>query len=199
MSAHPRDELTFLMIKPDGVQRGLIGEIIRRIEGIGLKIIGLKMHHATREQIDMFYPRDEKWITKLGQKTLATYEKYGYDPIKELGTIEPNEIGQTVRQWLLDYITSAPVVAMVIGGMHTVDKIRKLAGDTMPVNAAFGTIRGDFSADSAAAANRDKRAVLNLVHASETQEEAEKEIKHWFNEDELQDYRRLEDELVPPR
>ena len=188
MLAHPRDELTFLMIKPDSVQRGLIGEILQRIERAGLKIIGLKMVYATRQEVDTFYPQDEKWIARLGEKTLATYQKYDYDPVKELGTNKPEEIGQVVREWLLDYMTSGPVVPMVIKGIHAVDKVRRLAGDTMPVNAGFGTIRGDFSADSAAAANRDKRAVFNLIHASETREEAKKEIKHWFNEDELGDY-----------
>lgn len=188
MLVHPTDELTFLMIKPDSVQRGLIGEIILKIERIGLKIIGLKMVHATRRQVDTFYPQDEKWIARLGEKTLATYQKYDYDPVKELGTNKPEEIGQMVREWLLDYITSGPVVPMVIKGTHVVDKVRRLAGDTMPVNAGFGTIRGDFSVDSSAAANRDKRAVFNLIHASETLEEARKEIKHWFDEDELRDY-----------
>jgi len=199
MSAHPKDELTFLMIKPDGVRRGFIGEIIRRIERAGLKIIALKMVQATREEINGFYPKDEKWISRLGEKTLATYEKYGYDPVKELGTDKPKEIGRMVREWLLDFMTSAPVVPMSIKGIHAVGKVRKLAGDTMPANAEFGTIRGDLSVDSAAAANRDKRAVFNLVHATETQEEAEKEMKYWFDEGELTDYRRSDDEVILPK
>ena len=199
MSAHPQDELTFLMIKPDGVRRGFMGEIIRRVERAGLKIIALKMVQATREEMNGFYPKDEKWISRLGEKTLATYEKYGYDPIKELGTDKPKEIGRMVREWLLDFMTSAPVVPMSIKGIHAVNKVRKLAGDTMPANAEFGTIRGDLSVDSAAAANRDKRAVFNLVHATETQEEAEKEMKHWFDEGELTDYRRSDDEVILPK
>lgn len=199
MPVHPKNEITFLMIKPDGVRRGLIGDIIHRIERTGLKIVALRMIHATREKIDGFYPKDEKWIARLGEKTLAVYQKYGYDPIKELGTDRPEKIGIMVRQWLLDFMTSAPVVPMAVKGIHAVDKVRRLAGDTMPTNAGLGSIRGDFSVDSAAAANRDKRAVFNLVHATETQEEANKEMNYWFDESELTDYRRSDDEVMLPR
>ena len=196
IQSHPKNEVTFLMIKPDGVRRGYIGEVINRIEKIGLKIIALKMVQATREKISGFYPSDTKWINRLGEKTLGTYQKYGYDPIKELGTDKPEVIGKMVREWLVDYMTSAPLVPMVIKGIHAVSKVRKLAGDTMPANAEFGTIRGDLSADSAAAANRDKRAVFNVVHATETPEEAERELRYWFEKEELTDYRRSDDEII---
>jgi nucleoside-diphosphate kinase len=198
VATHPKQEITFLMIKPDGVRRGLIGEIIKRIERIGLKIIALKMTQASREKVSGFYPTDERWIARLGEKTLATYAKFGYDAIKELGTDKAEEIGPMVRNWLLDFMTSAPVVPMAIQGVHAVDKVRKLIGDTMPANADFGTIRGDLSFDSAAAANRDKRAVFNLVHATETPEEAEKELRYWFSSEEMASYRRSDDEVMLP-
>src|SRR3989338_425215 len=95
---HPRMEKTFVMIKPDGVRRGLTGEIMRRIEQRGLKIVALKMFQPSTEQIDNHYPKDEKWINRLGEKTLATYAKYGYDPIKELGTDKTIELGNMVRE-----------------------------------------------------------------------------------------------------
>ena len=184
MAKHPTEEITFLMAKPDAVWRGLTGEIIRRIEQVGLKIVGLKMFKPTFEQIDNHYPKDKAWINRLGEKTLATYAKFGYDAMAELGTDQAEKIGPMVRKWLIDFMTSGPVVVMVIKGVHAVSMTRKLAGSTMPSDSELGTIRGDFSVDSAAAANRDKRAVYNLVHASETEEEAKHEIEHWFGKGE---------------
>lgn len=184
------------MVKPDGVRRGLTGEIIKRIEQRGLKIIALKMFQPTHEQIDNHYPKDEKWIARIGEKTLSTYAKYGYDAMKELGTDSALEIGKQVRKWLVDYMLSSPLVQMVVEGTHAVDLIRKLVGPTMPSAAECGTIRGDYSADSAAAANRDKRAVHNLIHASETPEEAMHEIGHWFKDSEIGAYKRVEDDLA---
>src|SRR3989344_4462191 len=195
MAKHPRAELTFLMVKPDGVRRGLTGEIIRRVEQVGLKVIGLKMIRPSHKQVEDHYPKDKGWIKRLGEKTLATYEKYGFDAAKELGTTNPAKIGLMVRKWLLDFMTSGPVVAVAIKGIHAVAMIRKLAGNTMPSDAPLGTIRGDFSVDSAAAANREKRAVFNLVHASETEEEAIHEIKHWFGKSVIHDYDRTDDEV----
>ena len=197
MSNHPREELTFLMIKPDGVRRGLLGEIVRRVEQAGLKVVGIKMIRPTHKEVDNHYPKDSKWITRLGEKTLATYEKFGFRAEKELGTAKAEKIGPVVRRWLIDFMTSAPVVIIAIKGVHAVAMVRKLAGSTMPADAALGTIRGDFSVDSAAAANREKRAVYNLVHASETEAEARHEIKHWFGRDVIHDYRRTDDEVFP--
>ncbi len=177
---HPKEEKTFLMIKPDGVRKGLIGEIIRRLEQRDLKVVALEMFQATKAQVDGHYPKDEKWIRRLGEKTLATYEKYGYDPKKEMGTTDMLKIGKSVRGWLIDYMVSAPLVRMVIQGTHAVAMVRKIVGPTIPSLAEMGTIRGDFSADSPALANKEKRAVANLVHASETAEEAAHEIKFWF-------------------
>lgn len=193
---HPKEEKTFLLIKPDGVVRGLIGEIIRRIEQRGLKIVGLKMFQATREQINDHYPKDEKWINRLGEKTLATYEKYGYDAIKELGTKETLKIGQMVRGWLVDFMTSSPMIKVVIKGVHAIDMMRKLGGNTMPSMAEMGTIRGDFSVDSAALANREKRAVRNLLHMSEDRQEAEHELNFWFSADEVHDYERSDEKIM---
>lgn len=199
MANHPREEITFLMVKPDAVKRGLTGEIIRRIERVGLKVISLRMIRPSVRQVDDHYPKDPKWITRLGEKTLATYEKYGYDAKKELGTDQAARIGPMVRRWLVDFMTSGPVVALAIKGVHAVTMVRKLAGHTMPSEAELGTIRGDFSVDSAAAANRDQRAVFNLVHASETQDEARHEIEHWFGKKEpLFDYERSDEMVMFP-
>ena len=179
------------MIKPDGVQKGLIGEIIKRFEQRGLKIVALEMFQPTHDQVDNHYPKDEAWITRLGHKTSATYEQYGYDLMEDYGTTDPAKIGPHVREWLIEFMTSAPLVRMVVQGVHAVDVVRKVTGETMPYKAAIGTIRGDFSIDSPALANKEKRPVTNLVHASETPEEAMHEIKHWFGDRPMLDYKRF--------
>ena len=174
--------MTFVMIKPDGVKKGIVGEVIKRFEQRDLKIVALEMFQPTKKQIDDHYPKDEAWIKRLGEKSLATYQKYNMDAKKLLGTSDAVEIGKMVRAWLVDYMISAPLVRMVVQGVHAVDMVRKIAGVTMPYLADMGTIRGDFSNDSPALANTEKRAVMNLLHASETPEEATHEIKHWFGE-----------------
>lgn len=186
-----RSERTFVMLKPDAVRKGLIGELIRRVEQRDLKVVALEMFQPTVEQIDSHYPKSQEWITRLGHKSLATYEKYGMDVLKELGTTNPDEIGALVRKWLVDYMVSAPLVRMVIEGVHAVDMVRKIIGPTMPASAEMGTFRGDFSADSAAIANAEKRAVMNLAHASETPEEAEHEITYWFGDHPVFSYKRF--------
>lgn len=187
---HPKQERTFMLIKPDGVQRGLIGDIIQRIEKRGLKIIALKMEWASEEKIDGHYPSAEKWITRLGEKTSAVYKKYGYDLKEEFNSTDLNKIGKIVRNWLVDYMSKGPVVKIAVEGIHARDMVRKIAGSTMPSDADMGTIRGDFSVDSAALANFEKRAVYNLVHCSETEEEARHEIKYWFKGEDIKSYNR---------
>ena len=189
-----KKEKTYVMIKPDGVRKSLIGDIIARFEQRDLKIVALEMFMPTTRQIDDHYPKDEAWIARLGQKTLSTYEKYGVDANKELGTDNDLEIGKMVRAWLVDYMTSAPLVRMVVEGIHAVDMVRKICGVTIPNFADMGTIRGDYSSDSPAVANSEKRAVMNLVHASETPQEAKHEIKHWFGDREaIFEYERFAD------
>ena len=179
---HLKEERTFVLIKPDGVKKGLIGEIIKRFEQRDLKIVALEMFQPTVEQINSHYPKDETWIRRLGEKSLGTYEKYGIDPKPLLGTNDPFKIGKLVRIWLIDYMSSAPLVRIIVQGLHAVDMVRKIAGSTLPYQADMGTIRGDFSNDSPVLANSEKRAVMNLMHASETPEEAKHEIAHWFKD-----------------
>ncbi len=183
-------ERTFVMVKPDGVMRGLTGEIVRRIEQRGLKVVGLKMFQPTREQIDGHYPKDEAWITRLGEKSKSTYDKYNLNMQELLGTTETKAVGEMVRGWIIDFMVSGPVVTMVVEGVHAIDMARKLAGNTIPAFADVGTIRGDFSVDSPAAANSEKRSLANLVHASENPGEAEHEIGYWFKAEEIVSYRR---------
>lgn len=188
---NPKEEKTFVLIKPDGTQKGLIGEIIKRFEQRDLKVVALEMFKPTKEEVDNHYPKDESWIKRLGGKTLATYEKYNLDPKDDFGSNDPLTLGKEVRKWLIDYMISAPLVKIVIQGVHAVDMVRKIAGPTLPYQADMGTIRGDFSNDSPIIANAEKRAVANLLHASETPEEAEHEIKHWFGGKIIYNYKRF--------
>ena len=193
---HLKEEKTLILIKPDGVKRGLIGEIIRRVEQRRLKIIAFKMFQATAEQINEHYPKDPQWIKRLGEKSLKTYEKYGLDPFKELGVDDPVKIGKMVREWIIDFMVSGPLVKMAVQGVHAVDMVRKLCGNTLPNLAEMGTIRGDYSVDSPALANAGKRAVHNIVHASEAPEEANHELKFWFTSEEIHAYQRAEEDIM---
>ncbi len=193
---HLKQERTVVLVKPDGVKRGLVGEVISRIERRGLKVISLSMIQATREQADAHYPKDPLWITRLGEKSLSTYQKYGIDPTASVGTDDPEKIGAMVRGWLLDYFIEGPMVKIVVEGIHAVDMVRKLAGNTIPAFAEMGTLRGDFSVDSAALANAGKRAIRNIVHASETSEEFAHEVQLWFLPQEIHDYKRAEEDIM---
>lgn len=183
-------EQTFCMIKPDGVMRGLIGEIIHRIEKSGLKVVGMKMLVPTEEMIRAHYPAsDEAWVNRLGQKGLSGFENLpDADPKEILGTDDAEQLGKEVVEALVNYMQSGPVVAMVVEGIQAVDMVRKLAGHTLPYKADVGTIRGDFSVDSPSVANTEKRSIHNLFHASETPAEAKNEIALWFGEDKIHDY-----------
>lgn len=173
-------ERTFVMIKPDGVKRGLVGDVIQRLEKAGLKIVAIQMVYATEDQVRAHYPMsDEAWVLRLGGKSLSSFA--GEAEAKEaLGTVDKAVIGQKVVASLVEYMMSGPVVAMVIEGIQAVDMVRKLAGNTLPFKADVGTIRGDYSVDSPAVANVEMRAIHNLMHASEISAEADAEIKVWF-------------------
>jgi len=185
-----KQEKTCVLIKPDGVKRGLIGEIIGRIEQRGLKIVGLKLIWASKEQVDKHYPKDEQYIRQLGEKTLENYKTYRLDPQKELGTEDALKIGKMVRGWLIDYLASGPMVKMVVEGVHAIAMVRKIVGNTMPSQAEVGTIRGDFSVDDASIANREKRPIYNIIHASGNEKEAKHEVALWFSSGEIYDYKR---------
>lgn len=187
----PKEEKTFVLIKPDGVRKGLIGEIINRFERRDLKVVAIQMVQPTRAEMDKHYPKDAKWLNRIGERTSANYQKYGHDVKRDFGTTDTLKIGKEVRRWLVDFMISAPLVKMVVQGPHAVDMVRKIVGDTMPHMAEMGTIRGDYSADSALTANLERRSVYNLIHASETPAEAAHEIKHWFGKHPIHKYKRF--------
>ena len=191
-----KEEKTLVLIKPDGVKRGLIGEIVKRIEQRGLKVIALKMFQATKAELAKHYSDSDANLKAMGEKTLATYQKYDLDPIKEIGTDDSVKIGRLVHGWIVDFMSSGPIVKMVVQGLHAVEMIRKLVGNTMPSQAEMGTLRGDFSVDSAVLANAQKRGIRNIIHASGNIAEAETEIKLWFKPEEIHEYKRAEEDIM---
>jgi len=190
-------EKTVVLIKPDAVKRGIAGEVISRFEKAGLKIIAMKMVWVDKDFAAKHYPSGrEEFITGMGKKTLATYEKYGRDPGEELGTKDPYEIGKMINQWNMDFITSGPVIAILLQGLHAVDNVRMIAGNTIPTVAQPGTIRGDFSLDAPTLANANKRAVRNIMHASGNAEEAKHEEELWFHKSDIHNYKRADEDVM---
>ena len=177
-----------IIIKPDGVQRGLIGKIVSRFEQVGLKTIGLKFDWASKERIVALYPETEAWFKKVGERTLTNYAKKGLDAKKVFGTDDAIQIGRTIKKWLTDYLQESPLFIMALEGYECIEICRKLSGNTIPVLANPGTIRGDFSHDTIDLANEQNRPLRNVFHASDTVEDGEKEIKVWFKPEELFNY-----------
>jgi nucleoside-diphosphate kinase len=174
-------ERTLIILKPDAVRRGLIGDIVSRFEKIGLKIIGAKFFVPSKELLNKHYPLERtEFITGMGNKTLENYRDLGIDPIKAFGTDDAHEIGVKVQGWLVDFMTAGPVFAVVLEGPHAIEIVRKVRGHTLPLKADPGTITGDYSFDSSSLANSENRPIRNLVHASGSPEEAEFEINLWF-------------------
>ena len=178
-------EKTFIMVKHDGVQRGLVGEIISRFEKVGLKLIALKMLTPTEDLANRHYVLTEAWIEKLGTNTRKAFEKRG---IKVKETNE--QIATRVHGWLKDYLREGPVVAMAFEGYHAIEIGRKIVGPAEAKSAPLGTIRGDFTVDSYDMADHFQRPVRNLIHASGNTEEADNEINVWFSKDEICDYKK---------
>lgn len=192
MEIHPKKERTLVMIKPDGVQRSIIGEIIKRYERTGLKLAALKFFIPEEEMIKKHYMTDPEWIRKVGEKAIASYRKKGLEaPMKD-----PIACGELVLKRLVKYLNSGPVAAMVWQGNQAVGIIRKITGGTEPLTSDAGTIRGDFTIDSYSVADLDNRAVRNLIHASGSVEEAEKEIALWFRKEEIVNYRLVQEAIL---
>jgi nucleoside-diphosphate kinase len=174
---HLKFERTLVIIKPDGIQRGLIGEIISRYERAGLKLTAMKMTVPTADLIEKHYTLDPEWRRVTGEKTIKGYLDKGLTP----PITDPHKITEILLGKLVKYMISGPVIVMIWQGAHAVAIVRKLTGGTEPLTSDVGSIRGDFVIDSYQMTDLDGRAVRNLVHASGSVKEAEDEIKHWFS------------------
>ena len=184
-------EKTLVLIKPDGVQRALVGEIMSRFERTGLKVIGIKMMYASKELAGKHYADDEEWLKSVGEKASKAAQERG-DKLKEA----PLQFGKKIRKQLMDYISMSPVVAIVLEGHNAVATVRKLVGPTSPEHAAPGTIRGDYSHETYVMADTKGRPIQNLIHASGTAQEATREIPIWFTPAELHAYMRVDESLM---
>jgi len=189
-------EQTLILAKPDALQRGIVGEIIRRFETRGFKVVGLKMVKPSSDHIKKHYLATKEQLEGMGNKSLENLKQLNLDVIKVLGTDNALEIGKMINDWNFEFLSSSPVVAMVFEGPHAVDMARKIVGNTLPFKADLGTIRGDFSVDSSTLGNFNKRPIRNVVHASGSISEAKREISHWFSSKELFQYKRADESIM---
>lgn len=192
---HPKKERTFVMLKPDTIQRGLVGEIIKRFEQIGLKIVAMKMHRADEEKLWKHYNKDDAWFLKKGEKIVINRQGLGL-PIEK----EAIEYGRDIIGVVVKYMRAGPVVSMVLEGNNAADVVKRLVGGTEPATADSGTIRGDFAIDSYYLCDVDgSRGLRNLLHCTDSADgegAADREIGIWFTEDEIMKYRHIAEAML---
>jgi nucleoside-diphosphate kinase len=191
MDNHPKKERTFIILKPDAIQRGLMGEIVSRIEKTGLKFTAMKMLVPKAEQCWAHYNKDDAWFRSKGERIVKGRQENGL-PIEK----EAIEYGKDIIQQLVTFMTSGPVLAAVIEGNQAVGIVTKIVGGTEPLTSDIGTIRGDLTIDSYDMAGIDERAVRNLIHCSDKPEEAAREIKIWLDESEIMKYRLVQEAIL---
>jgi nucleoside-diphosphate kinase len=188
---HPKKERTFVILKPDAIQRGLMGEIIKRFESVGLKMVALKMVMATEQQCWDHYNKDEAWFLKKGANIIKNRQDLGM-PVEK----EALEYGKDIIRALVKFMTAGPIVPMIFEGNQAMGIVKKIVGGTEPLTSEVGTIRGDYTLDSYELSSYDDRAVRNLIHCSDVVEEAEREIKIWFDEKEIVNYRLISEGIL---
>lgn len=184
-------ERTLVLIKPDAIQRSLIGEIVSRFERVGLKIVALKIFVPTEEEIRQQYAPSKEAIIEQGKRSIAAQAKLGRKIKKP-----PYEHGMEIFNRIKRFMLSGPSVAMILEGNQAVEIVKKLAGATEPLSSNVGTIRGDYTLDSYEMADADDRSVRNLIHRSASKEEAKGEIKIWFKSEEILDYRLISEKIL---
>ena len=176
-------ERTFVIIKPDAVQRNLIGDIISRIERTGLKIIALKMLVAKEDTLWKHYNKDDAWFLEKGNIAIES-RKLQALPVEK----EAIEYGKDILRANIEFMTSGPVISFIVQGNQAVGIVKKIVGGTEPLTSDVGTIRGDYTVDTYSLANSSSRAVRNLIHCSDKVSEAEREISLWFSEADIIKY-----------
>ena len=183
-------ERTLVLLKPDTLQRSQVGEIIRRIESTGLKLVAIKMLRATEKQLVEHYHKDDEWYMKKGVQRTDQIEKDGKPVDKDV-----IEYGKDIIRGNVKFMTASPLVAMVWQGNKAAGIVKKLVGGTEPLTSDVGTIRWDLTLDSFELSDSEARAIRNLIHCSD-KEEAIREIKIWFTPEELYDYRHIAEEIL---
>ncbi|OGY47288.1 MAG: hypothetical protein A3J62_02660 [Candidatus Buchananbacteria bacterium RIFCSPHIGHO2_02_FULL_38_8] len=186
-----KKEQTLVIIKPDGVQRGLIGELIKRLERTGLKLVALNLILATKDQAFEHYKKDDKWCLEKGERIISDRKKQGL-PLEK----EAIEYGKDIINANVKFLTCGPVVTMVFEGNSAVGIVKKIVGDTEPLTSDVGTIRGDLTVDSYELSSVGGRAVRNLIHCSTSPSEAKREIKIWFDKKGIISYRLVSEQIL---
>ncbi len=176
-------ERTLVLVKPDGVQRGLVGDIITRFEKKGLKLVAMKMVKPTEQQAKDHYYWSEEEKLGNGNRTIDAYKQRGVE-VKD----DPIKLAEKTQEKLFSYLQTGPIVAMVIEGAHAIQYVRQIVGAGNPLQADVGTIRADYTIDSYSFADEFNRVTRNMIHASGNVSEAERELKVWFTEDEVVKY-----------
>ena len=191
MATHPKKERSFIIVKPDGVQRSLVGEILKRFEQTGLKLVGMKMAVLPEDKLWKHYDKDDEWFLKKGTNIVKDKEAAGQAIEKE-----PIEYGKDIIRALVKYMTAGPVVMMAVEGNQAVAVVKKIVGETEPATSDVGTIRGDYTIDSYAICAVDDRAVRNLIHCSDEVENANKELEMWFPKEDLINYTSVQEAIL---
>ena len=161
--------MTFAFLKPDAIEKRLVGKIIARIESEGFRIVKLRKGRISQELAILLYPDSEQQLVGMGEKTLRAMKDADMEDslMKIFGTKDPREIGKVLNGWNRAYATSTEIIALELEANDAVSRLRALIGKTDPSIADKGTIRGDWANDSIMRGNIEKRACRNLVHASD--------------------------------
>lgn len=191
MSKHPHQERSLIILKPDAVQRSLMGEIISRFERKGLKFVAFKFVTPDEDHLFAHYNKDDAWFEKKGANMINDLKNQGKKPEKEA-----LEYGKDIIRAVIKEMRQSPVLAIVVEGNNAIDQVTKLVGTTEPSTADIGTIRGDFTIDTYAHSTYEGRSIRNLIHCSDVPEEAEREIELWFEESELMDYTTAQERIM---
>ncbi|MDE2078861.1 MAG: nucleoside-diphosphate kinase [Patescibacteria group bacterium] len=182
---------TLVLLKPDAVQRSLVGEILKRIEQTGLKFVAFKFLLAAEDQLVRHYNKDEKWFLEKGERVMADRKLHNL-PVEK----DAMGYGKEIIDLIVKFMTAGPILAFVVEGNESVAVVKKIVGRTEPKTSDVGTIRGDYTVDSYDHSSVQNRAVRNLVHCSESPEEAEREMAVWFKPEDLIDYKTIQERIL---
>ncbi len=188
-----KKEQTFVILKPDTVQRSLIGEIVNRIERTGLKLVAVKMIRPDEKRLTDHYGKNDQWYLEKGTKRIKFLQEGGKAVDSNRA---PIEYGKDIIRGVIRYMQSSPIVAMVWEGNQAVAVVKKLVGTTDPTTSDVGTIRGDYQLDSYSLSDVEERGIRNLLHCTDQPVEAQREISIWFTPEELQDYRHINEAIL---
>jgi nucleoside-diphosphate kinase len=190
---HPKKEKTLVILKPDAIQRSLIGEIINRIERIGLKLVATKFVKPTAELLTEHYGKTDEWYQMKGEQRTKMIKENG-------GTVDPKrpvaEYGRDIIRGTIIYMQASPVLAMVWEGNQAVAVVKKIVGVTNPAASDVGTIRGDYQFDSYSLSDVEQRSIRNIIHCTDNASEADREINIWFSPEEIHSYRHINEAIL---